>query len=243
MKINLQSPVEEIQIQIIPLIDVVFCVLTFFILAALQFTRQQAISVDLPKASTSTIPQVRQTLIVTIDAVGQVYVEKQPVRIEQLHQVLQAYHQSNPSGMLILNASRTATYNDVVQVLDMLRAVGGDRVSLATVPTSAAPSTGDRSINPNAPSVPGSIPAPSTAPSDPYGIPNSANPYDTSNPYNSANPYGTSNPYNQYPPNQYPTPGQIPGGQGVNPVNPGISPVNPIVPPATTPSRQNPSPK
>ncbi len=235
MKINLQSPVEEIQIQIIPLIDVVFCVLTFFILAALQFTRQQAISVDLPKASTSTIPQARQTLIVTIDAVGQVYVEKQPVRIEQLRQVLQAYHQSNPSGMLILNASRTATYNDVVQVLDMLRAVGGDRVSLATVPTSAS-STGDR-VNSNAPSVPGSVTAPGTVPSDSYGIPNSANPYGTSNPYNSANPY------NSYPSDQYPLPGQIPGGQGTNPASSGISPVLPITPPVITPGKQNTSPK
>lgn len=51
MKVNLHTPVEEVQIQIIPLIDVVFCILTFFLLAALQFTRQQAISVDLPKAS------------------------------------------------------------------------------------------------------------------------------------------------------------------------------------------------
>ena len=50
MKINQYSPVEDVEIQIIPLIDVVFCILTFFLLAALQFTRQQAINIDLPKA-------------------------------------------------------------------------------------------------------------------------------------------------------------------------------------------------
>ncbi|MFN6032855.1 MAG: ExbD/TolR family protein, partial [Dolichospermum sp.] len=54
MKVKLDTPAEDVQIQIIPLIDVVFCILTFFLLAALQFTRQQAINVDLPKASTGT---------------------------------------------------------------------------------------------------------------------------------------------------------------------------------------------
>ena len=240
MKINLQSPVEEIQIQIIPLIDVVFCVLTFFILAALQFTRQQAISVDLPKASTSTLPQVRQTLLVTIDAVGQTYVEKQPVRLDQLRQDLQTYHQNNPSGMMILNAARTASYNDVVQVLDVLRAVGGDRVALATLPASPEQPTGDRSINPNVPNIPNSIPAPGAVPSNPYGVPNSVNPY------NSANPYGTSNSPNPYAPDQSfpPAPGQVPDGQGINPAGPGsVIPTSPVPQATVNPGTQNASPK
>lgn len=66
MKINLHSPIEEVQVQIIPLIDVIFCILTFFLLAALQFTRQQAISVDLPKASTGAPSQFQSRLIVTL---------------------------------------------------------------------------------------------------------------------------------------------------------------------------------
>ncbi|MBV9386025.1 MAG: biopolymer transporter ExbD [Chroococcidiopsidaceae cyanobacterium CP_BM_ER_R8_30] len=139
MKINLHSPPEEVQIQIIPLIDVVFCVLTFFILAALQFTRQQAISVDLPKASTGTAaPQVQQMLIVTLDSNGRTYVEKQPVTLDQLYQDAQSYHQTNPSGLMVLNASRSISYNQVVQVLDLLRQVGGDRVALSTLPASSA---------------------------------------------------------------------------------------------------------
>ncbi len=139
MKIKLDSPVEEVQIQIIPLIDVIFCVLTFFILAALQFTRQQSINVDLPKANTGAAPQIRQMLIVTVDPTGQIFVEKEQVTRQRLYQVLQHYHSSNPTGLLVLNASRSTTYNNVVQVLDLLRQVGGDRVALATLPTGQAP--------------------------------------------------------------------------------------------------------
>lgn len=133
MKINLHTPIEEVQVPIIPLIDVIFCILTFFLLAALQFTRQQAINVDLPKASTGTTPEIRQTLIVTLDAVGQIYVEQDPVTRDQLYQRLQAYRQASPDGLMVLNASRTSSYNDVVQVLDLLREVGGDRVALSTL--------------------------------------------------------------------------------------------------------------
>jgi len=58
------------------LIDVIFCILTFFILGAVGLSRQQAISLDLPKASTATTP-MREMLVVSLDDFGQLYVEKQ----------------------------------------------------------------------------------------------------------------------------------------------------------------------
>ncbi len=174
MKIKLHSPVEELQIQIIPLIDVVFCVLTFFILAALQFTRQQAISVDLPKASTgTTAPQMRQMLIVTIDPSGQTYIEQQPVTHDQLYQDLQSYHQTNPGGLMVLNASRSTSYNQVVQVLDVLRQVGGDRVALATLPAPSDQPAG---------STPGSASLPNITPVEPVNPSGALNPNQYSSP-------------------------------------------------------------
>jgi biopolymer transport protein ExbD len=166
MKINLHSPIEEVQIQIIPLIDVIFCILTFFLLAALQFTRQQAINVDLPKANTSTTPQTQQRLIVTIDPVGQIYVEQQPINLDQLSGTLQSYFRANPNALMVLNASRTSSYDDVVQVLDTMRQVGGDRVALATL---QQPSSTQNSgtVAPNTPTIPvnpGVVPAPTTSP-------------------------------------------------------------------------------
>ncbi len=193
MKVNLHSPIEEAQIQIIPLIDVVFCILTFFLLAALQFTRQQAINVDLPKASTSTAASITSqssSQIVTIDAVGNTYIEKQPVKREELAQRLKQYLQENPNGVVILNASRTATYNDVIETLDILRQVGGDRVSLGIIPgpSQLAPSLSNPVIDPYFPTnpvplpginSPGEIPVPQTeqgiSPATP-GIPNTPAP-------------------------------------------------------------------
>lgn len=201
MKVNLHTPIEEVQIQIIPLIDVVFCILTFFLLAALQFTRQQAINVDLPKAATGTTSaassQPRSEILpVTIDAVGQIYIEKEPLAREELQSRLRQYIQANPNGILVLNASRTATYNDVIQTLDLLRQVGGNRVSLGIIPGSSQPLTN----SPNFSTTP-VAPIPNTAPTP--GI-------DSQNNFNPSLPSA---------PNTFP-----PARQGINP---GISPIVP----------------
>ncbi len=123
---------EDVQVNIIPLIDVIFCILTFFILGAVGLSRQQAISLDLPKASTATTP-MREMLVVSLDDFGQLYVEKQMVTRPQLFEAIKNYHQYSPNGLMVLNASRNASYNEVVGVLDLLRQVGGDRVALATL--------------------------------------------------------------------------------------------------------------
>ncbi|MGL5871798.1 MAG: ExbD/TolR family protein [Xenococcaceae cyanobacterium] len=155
---------QEVRIEILPLIDVIFCILTFFILAAVGLSRQQAISLNLPKASTGT-PQMREMLVVSLDDIGQIYVEQQLVTRSQLDVAIRNYHQNNPSALMVLHASRNASYNDVVQILDRLREVGGNRVALATLPAEAkksdnfTPSNGsiypNNSLNPYGETLPG----------------------------------------------------------------------------------------
>ena len=125
MKINLDTPAEEARIELVPLIDVIFCILTFFLLAALQLTRQQAINVDLPKAKTGQT-QMREMLIVSIDDFGQTYIDQLPVNYQQLDRVLKSFQSKNPAGLMVLYAPQNARYAKVVEVLDKLREVGGD---------------------------------------------------------------------------------------------------------------------
>jgi biopolymer transport protein ExbD len=209
MKLNLDSSQDEAQIQIIPLIDVIFCILTFFILAALQLTRREGINLDLPKATTGT-PQNQEMLVVNIDSTGLTSVKNQPLDRVQLYQVLQTYHQQNPEGLLVLSASQTSFYNDVIQVLDVLRAVGGDRVALETAPqTSPSPN--------QSPVVPGQIPL----------SPGLRTPAPTIDPLN---PQPSLNPVSPTSPNLQPTsPSQFPTNQ--SPVPPQNSTPAPSIPP------------
>jgi biopolymer transport protein ExbD len=138
MKLNLGSPAEEARIEIIPLIDVIFCILTFFILAAVGLTRQSGINVDLPRASTGS-SQMREMLIVSLDPIGQLYVDRNPVTEQELIRELLNYQIDSPEGLVVLYASRSASYNEVVELLDLLRSTGSDRVALATLPDGLTP--------------------------------------------------------------------------------------------------------
>ncbi|AFZ12005.1 Biopolymer transport protein ExbD/TolR [Crinalium epipsammum PCC 9333] len=205
MKINLDNPTEEVRIEIIPLIDVIFCILTFFLLAALQLTRQQAINVNLPQAK-SGVPQMRDMLIVSLDDFGQVYLEKQVMMSkDQLSEGLKNYRATNPNGLMVLYAAKTSSYNDVIQVLDLLRSIGGDRVALATLP-SASPQ--DPSSNNQGTQSPSLTPYSGTnpVPPNPSGIPNPSQPQLPINP---------GIPFN---------------GQGINPNSPSNFPLSPNVP-------------
>lgn len=168
MKIHSDTPSEEVQIQIIPLIDVIFCILTFFILAALQLTRQQAIGVDLPRASTGA-PQMREMMVVTINPTGQLFLDKELIDRTVLRQRLEQYRQTRPDGLLVLNASKLAFYNDVVQILDVMRSVGGDRVALSTLPAESN-------------QVPGQLPSNAPSPTGTNGTFGNPNPFETGTP-------------------------------------------------------------
>jgi biopolymer transport protein ExbD len=188
-----ESDRTETRIEVVPMIDIIFCILIFFILSAVGISRQQVVSLDLPKASTGTT-EMREMLVVSLDELGQVYVEQQLVTRNQLTQALQNYLQFNPNGQIVLNANRNANYNEVVQVLDLLRKIGGSRAALAILPgesqsdTSNFPNSLDNSGTEN---LPGSnLPGESTLPQIP-SAPNSGlenNPSDRSNLNNSNSP-------------------------------------------------------
>jgi biopolymer transport protein ExbD len=133
IKLDSDNTDPDVRIELVPLIDVIFCILTFFILAAVTLTRQAAINVDLPSAKTGTT-QMRKILVVSVDPIGQTYVEKTPVTQAQLTDALVKFRKESPEGQMVLYASRASSYNDVVRVLDLLRSVGGNRVALATLP-------------------------------------------------------------------------------------------------------------
>jgi biopolymer transport protein ExbD len=193
MKIHLDAPAEEVQIQLIPLIDVIFCILTFFILAAVQLTRPQSINVDLPTAKTG-VSQMRETLVVTLSPSGQIYIDKEQIGLNQLYLLLDEYHRNNPNGLLVLNASQSALYSDVVQVLDLMRVVGGDRVALAVQPGTPNPAS-TPSLTPGVPNQ--------FDPANPLGVP------DSGVPLSPGQQYSPGQPQYQFPTNPSPSPGLL----------------------------------
>ncbi|NEP61653.1 MAG: biopolymer transporter ExbD [Symploca sp. SIO2G7] len=139
MKLDIDEQQRDIQIELLPLVDVVFCILTFFILAAVG-SRQQAISLDLPNASSaSALPPTaltngRDRLYISVDPIGRIYLDQDPILEQNLLGLVQDFYTGNSQGIVVLYAAKDSRYDDVVRVLDMLRSVGGNRVALATLP-------------------------------------------------------------------------------------------------------------
>jgi biopolymer transport protein ExbD len=145
------KPTEILQdnahIEILPLMDVIFCILTFFILGAVGLSRQQAIEQSLPQASTGE-QQMREMFRVSIDPIGRIYVDRDPVTMDELPERLLAYQTENPDGLVVVFGHPMAQYDNVLQVLDLLRSIGGDRVSLGVNPSQENPLERNQQQNP-----------------------------------------------------------------------------------------------
>lgn len=121
------------EVNLVPMMDVILTVLTFFIIISMTLTgQQQSVDITLPStdAGASTLP-VPDPLVVGLNQQGQVLLNNQPVSDAQLSQQMQTYLVQNSKGAVILKADRKLPYEQVIQVLGKMRDIGGDRVSLA----------------------------------------------------------------------------------------------------------------
>ena len=121
------------EINLVPMMDVLMTILTFFIIISMTMTaQQQSVNIDLPStnAGANTV-KTPDPLVVGLTNQGTLEVANNPVTDAQLSQQMQAYLQKNPNGAVVLQADKKLPYEQVVQVLGKMRDVGGDRVSLA----------------------------------------------------------------------------------------------------------------
>jgi biopolymer transport protein ExbD len=128
MKINLGT-VRKARIEMLPLIDIVFLLLVFFIYAMLSMAVHRGLPVELPTSRTAELDK-RQIVSVTIDSDGSISVNDEYVRIENLTDALKAAaaHQKEPGVLLF--ADRLISYQTLFQVLDKIRRAGISRISL-----------------------------------------------------------------------------------------------------------------
>ena len=119
------------QIYIVPMIDVIFALLTFFILSTLYLTRSEGLPVNLPKAVTGqTQPQTQ--IVVTISQQGQLALNRQPIGLDALAGQVKALIGPNQQAQVVISADERVTHGQVVAVMDRLRRVAGVRLAIAT---------------------------------------------------------------------------------------------------------------
>ena len=130
MKIR-QRPHKKARIEIIPMIDVIFFLLVFFMVESLAMTKINSMPVALPKTSSS--PEaIKQDVILTVKADGSVFLNKTPVTLESLGNQLAYEMHDHPQDVVVVNADQGTNYGLVVQVMDKARQIGVRKFALAT---------------------------------------------------------------------------------------------------------------
>ncbi|MEG4496897.1 biopolymer transporter ExbD [Microcoleus sp. F10-C6] len=120
------------QINIVPMIDVVFAILTFLIVSSLSLSKSEGLPVNLPKASTSQVQDSPAKITVTIDANGKLMVDKKLVNLEQIESTVRQVMGSNQTSLIVLNADTSVNHGNVVEVMDKLRRIKGAKLGIAT---------------------------------------------------------------------------------------------------------------
>ncbi|MEG4248102.1 biopolymer transporter ExbD [Microcoleus sp. Pol10D4] len=120
------------QINIVPMIDVVFAILTFLIVSSLSLSKSEGLPVNLPKASTSQVQDSPAKITVTIDAQGKLMVDKKLVNLDQVESTVRQVMGSNQNSLIVLNADKSVNHGNVVEVMDRLRRIKGAKLGIAT---------------------------------------------------------------------------------------------------------------
>jgi biopolymer transport protein ExbD len=120
------------QINIVPMIDVIFAILAFFILSTLFLSRSEGLPVEIPAANTGEPTAATSPLVVTIDRSGSLALNQEAIQLEALVAQVRALALTEQQPVVVLNADAAVSHGQVVSVMDRLRSIPGVRMAIAT---------------------------------------------------------------------------------------------------------------
>ena len=124
---------ENIQINILPMIDVIFVILSFFIVSSLYLVRLETIPVNLPNAETAN--QEKDTVIViTLNLDNKVFIDEKMIDISLFENQLRSNLKNNNNKKVVLRADKSIKYGKVISILDIMRKIEDIKIGVSTEP-------------------------------------------------------------------------------------------------------------
>ena len=119
-------------INVVPLIDVMFALLTFFIISTLFLSRSEGLPVNLPKASTAKAPQQQTKITITLNKAGQVSLNRKSIQLSQIEPALRQLIKPAQPSVVVINADEKVEHGQVISIMDQVRRVEGAKLAIAT---------------------------------------------------------------------------------------------------------------
>jgi biopolymer transport protein ExbD len=120
---------DETEVNVTPMLDVVFIMLIFFIVTA-SFVKEAGIDVNRPDAATAERKE-RGNILVAITENGQIWINKRQVDPRAVRANIERMHAENPQGTVVIQADKNSKNGLLVQVMDAARLAGVEGVSIA----------------------------------------------------------------------------------------------------------------
>jgi biopolymer transport protein ExbD len=123
---------EETEVNITPMLDIVFIMLIFFIVTT-SFIRETGIDPQRPEALTAT-KQERGNILIGVSATGQIWMDKRAVELDAVRQMVEQARSESPESTVVIIADERASSGIVIDLMDQVRLGGVLNISVAAQP-------------------------------------------------------------------------------------------------------------
>ena len=131
MRLRDRRIIKPPELMIIPMIDIMFFLLVFFMLGTMYMIELKTIPIKLPTATNTTL-EVKSTFSVTMKEDGSLWLEDKKIDLSNLLMQAKIEKNNNPNFAIIIRADKNIDYGKVVKLLDQIKGAGITRFGLAT---------------------------------------------------------------------------------------------------------------
>jgi biopolymer transport protein ExbD len=124
---------KKARIEIVPMIDTIFFLLVFFMIASLAMTTMKGMPVNLPKSSTAADRSVVKS-VVTVTEAGRYYIDKRQVSFDDIRGILSTRLKENPRMVVVINCDKAQNWGRGIEVMDEAKKAGAELLTIATEP-------------------------------------------------------------------------------------------------------------
>ncbi len=137
-----RTETKKARIEIIPMIDVIFFLLVFFMMTSLTMVQMEGERVTLPESATATL-NPEEKVVVSIAKSGQVFVGRDQVNEAQVLPLISEQVKANPAITVIINCDKEQQMTRFVRVFDLIKQANAGKVMIATSPKNAMEAVGN----------------------------------------------------------------------------------------------------
>ena len=129
-QVSLGGEQEENEINLTPMLDVVFIMLIFFIVTA-SFIKEAGIDVNRPDAPITDTPSENTNILIAINANDEIWIDRRMIDPRAVRANIERLHAENPSGSVVIQPNKKSTNKMLVAVMDASRLAGVYTISIA----------------------------------------------------------------------------------------------------------------